>query len=435
MKPPFEWDHLSDQPHVISNKTFKNSLKKQGIPHYVKSFFVALITLPIVLFAMLFFRAKKTTLTGADFLGLCVNQDKLPELAPELVAQLGVKKILVRIPLWDCDNIDKYKAFCQSLGDVDIVFCLLQDREHVTNHAMLTKHIDIVFTALRGISCEFQVGNATNRLKWGCISVEESLQFFGVVKAYRDAHFKEIKLIGSSVIDFEPISTVRSVFHLYNAKADAMAALLYVDRRGSPESTQGWIFDFKHKIRFVYTAMCLSPKIHNKLYITEINWPLKDKSGYAPAKGDCTVSEDDAAMYLVRSYLIAWATGQVDTVFWHQLIAPGYGLVDHREDVRFMPAFYAFKTLNQFLVSAQLTRYTVQNHIHSCLFIDKPNGIKICIAWSDDPATLAVFNQKWKASTLYNLYGEVLLPDNITHIASQPLYEVVHADTLHDSSC
>ncbi len=431
MKPPFKWDHLSDQPHVISDKAFKNSLKKQGIPHYLKSFIVALITLPVVLFAMLFFRPKKTALTGADFIGLCVNQDKLPELAPGLISQLGVKKILVRIPLWDCDNIDHYKAFCQSLGDVDIVFCVLQDREHVTDHAMLIRHIHIIFNALHEFSCEFQIGNATNRLKWGCISVEESLQFFSVVKAYRDAHFKDIKLIGSSVIDFEPISTVRSVFHLFNAKADAMAALLYVDRRGSPESTQGWVFDLKNKIRFVYTAMRLSPKTDNTLYITEINWPIKDRLGYAPAQGDCTVSEDDAAMYLVRSYLIAWATGQIDTVFWHQLIAPGYGLVDHREDIRFMPAFYAFKTLYRFLGCAQLEQYEVSDNVHQYVFLDKQFNQHIYVTWRYRVTDDIHYECISENSKLYDLLGQPILQCGALQITGKPIYEIVCLNKSH----
>jgi hypothetical protein len=49
---------------------------------------------------------------------------------------------------------------------------------------------------------------------------------------------------------------------------------------------------------------------------------------------------------------IAVRSKKVEKLFWHQLIAPGYGLVDNRDGkIRKTEAFYAFKELmfaNQF---------------------------------------------------------------------------------------
>lgn len=434
MKLPFKWDHLSDQPHIIKDKKFKKSLKKLGFFHYIKSFFVALLTLPIIFLIMPFFRFNTSKCKGADFIGLCVNQDKDPHITPAFIKQLGVKKILVRIPLWDCDNLDAYKAFCLSLGDVEILFCVLQDREHVTNTALLKENIYHVFDTLSCISTNFQIGNATNRLKWGFVSVEESLRFFSVVKAQRDTYFKDIKLVGSSVIDFEPVSTVRSLFHFYNAKADAMAALLYIDRRGAPENTQGWIFDFKNKIRFTYCAMRLSPNIKNDLYITEINWPLKDRPGYAPAKGACTVSEKDAALYLVRSYLLAWATGQVTSMYWHQLIAPGYGLIDNRNvKIRTMLAFDAFKTLLYFLKSAQLTNYIYRDYMHHLSFVDDSKSEHIEVKWQSIDARDVPYEYVHANSDLYDFLGAELSHQENHVISWQPIYEIAQMQSSKKS--
>jgi hypothetical protein len=43
---------------------------------------------------------------------------------------------------------------------------------------------------------------------------------------------------------------------------------------------------------------------------------------------------------------IAKDTNKIDKLYWHQLVAPGYGLVDNRDGVvRKTLAFYKFKQL------------------------------------------------------------------------------------------
>jgi hypothetical protein len=43
---------------------------------------------------------------------------------------------------------------------------------------------------------------------------------------------------------------------------------------------------------------------------------------------------------------IALKTNKISKVFWHQLIAPGYGLVDNRDGkIRKTKAFYEFKKM------------------------------------------------------------------------------------------
>jgi len=43
---------------------------------------------------------------------------------------------------------------------------------------------------------------------------------------------------------------------------------------------------------------------------------------------------------------IAKDTNKIGKLYWHQLVAPGYGLIDNRDGVvRKTPAFYKFKQL------------------------------------------------------------------------------------------
>ena len=122
---------------------------------------------------------------------------------------------------------------------------------------------------------------------------------------------------------------------------------MYVDRRGAPSNTQMGIFDTKNKIDMLYSLVRLSPKIKtDDIYITEVNWPLSNTAPYAPTSEKECVSEDKYAKYMVDYLNITKNSRKVSKVFWHQLIAPGYGLIDNREGIiRKTKAFYDFKEL------------------------------------------------------------------------------------------
>jgi hypothetical protein len=266
----------------------------------------------------------------------------------ELVEELGVKSLLIRLPLSDMARINEYVVFAKSFEeDKEIVINVLQDREHIDNHRLLAQDIAIVFEKFRDISKEFQIGNAINRTKWGFFAMEEYLQFYSVVQKVRDKHFSDITLIAPSVIDFEYYYTIRTLFNGYNIQYDKHSALLYVDRRGSPYNMQMGIFDTANKINMLYALIRFSPKSQSDaLYITEVNWPLSDTAPYAPTSELECVDETTYSQYMQEYFEIAATSGKVSKVFWHQLVANGYGLVDTREGkIRKRKAFYRFKAM------------------------------------------------------------------------------------------
>jgi hypothetical protein len=281
-----------------------------------------------------------------NFYGLCVNLDKGKEQF-ELVEELGVKSLQVRVSLNDIENIDKYVAFVKGFGtNKEILVTIIQDREHIENHELLTKNIKTIFQKFEGIAHEFMIGNAINRIKWSFVSMEEYLAFYETIQKVRDEDFSHIKLIGSSVIDFEYHFTIRTLFNNYKIKYDKVASLLYVDRRGSPYSTQMGIFDFKNKIEFLHTIVKSSSKCENSIYITESNWPLTGTAPYAPTSEKECVSEEVYNKYMLEYFDIAVKSQKTEKVYWHQLIAGGYGLVDNRDGtIRKTEAFYSFKQL------------------------------------------------------------------------------------------
>jgi len=174
----------------------------------------------------------------------------------------------------------------------------------------------------------------------------EYLNWYATVQEIRDRDYPELKLIGSSVIDFEYHYTIRTLFHFFKVRYDRFSSLLYVDRRGAPEHTQMGIFDTKNKIAMLYALVRLSPKTENQIYITEANWPLSNTAPYAPTSELECVSEERYSAYMLSYHKIAYETGKIERIYWHQLISAGYGLVDDREgQIRKTPAYEAYKRM------------------------------------------------------------------------------------------
>jgi hypothetical protein len=114
---------------------------------------------------------------------------------------------------------------------------------------------------------------------------------------------------------------------------------------GAPENKQYGVFDASLKMQLLGSLACMSPKVRNKgIYITEVNWPLSGTAPYAPTSEKECVSEEDYASYMQSYLTIAAKSGCIERVYWHQLIAAGYGLVDNRHNnLRKTPAFNALR--------------------------------------------------------------------------------------------
>ncbi len=365
MKEPFSWDHYSDQPAIIRDKKLKRKMRCSALPSLIKTFLIALLVLPIAFIVTFFLPRKK--ITGAEFFGMGVNLDKEASLSLDLINELGVKKLLIRIPLWEMDRLDEYIAFIRSFKEHHITVAILQDRQHITNHTLTKKHLTQIFTALENVCNTYVIGSTINRAKWGFFSVNEYLNFYSIAYKLKKESFPNLKFIGSNVIDFELHFTTHTLFNLKDIYFDALGTLMYVDRRGAPENSQIG-FNLMGKINLIDALMRLSFKTANELIITETNWPIKNTAPYAPTSEHECVSEEDYTNYMIRYHLLAFATQKVACVYWHQLIAPGYGLIDNREDVIVKRgAFDAYKTMRSHLSDASFKNYHETNDNHELI--------------------------------------------------------------------
>ncbi len=362
MKTPFSWDHYSDQPYQLKDQPFKKRMRRKEWRSFIATLFSTLLILPISL--LLQYLIPKRVINSQNFFGMSINLDKDPNVTKTLIEELSLRTLLIRFPLWEMERIEEYITFIKIYKDKKIIINLMQDREHIDNQQQLQDDLMKVFTLLTPHVDSIQIGSTINRAKWGFFSVQEYLRFYQVAYRLKKQHFTELKLLGPSVIDFEYHFSIHALFNFFRLKYDAVTALLYVDRRGAPENTQMG-FDLIKKINLLDTLTLLSPKSKRHIYITETNWPISNTAPYAPTSEYECIDEESYANFMVRYYLLAFASQKVDAVYWHQLIAPGYGIIDNREGIRKRSAFHAFKTLVHNLKEMELESFKYEKMVYT----------------------------------------------------------------------
>ncbi|MBC8236714.1 MAG: glycosyl hydrolase, partial [Helicobacteraceae bacterium] len=412
MKEPFRWDDYSDQPALLRDRTYKKTMRKKEFLSILKTFLTALFILPVSIIAMPFIKRKQ--INSSEFFCMGLDFQREPELSIKLLEELQLKRVLLRIKLWEMDSLSELKEFILKLQDKKITLKIMQDREHVEDLKLLEKDLRAIFSTLEGLIDMYEIGSTINRSKWGFFSVDEYSRFYKTAYDLKVSEFPHIKLIGSGVIDFEYHFTAHTLFNFFKYKYDGVSALLYVDRRGAPEHMQMG-FALSDKIALLSTMVWMSPKSKHALHITETNWPLSGTAPYAPTSEYECIDEESYADFMLRYHLLAFASQQVDSLSWHQLIARGYGLIDNIEGIKYRPAFQTYKYMLQTLQNAQFLRMDIKRdyYILQCLVNDQ----LVQIHWSLKPTTL-------KNEDFFDVYsrdGEVIT-DEVLDIASSPIY-------------
>ncbi|MGA8260146.1 MAG: hypothetical protein WB783_08045 [Arenicellales bacterium] len=344
---PSWWDPYSNQPYRLSRQA-KNRLAAGNLVEYLKIAATLLVASPRLLRRFAALRPAPSDQPSSRFVGLGVSpEERHNDRIRDMVEELGVEELLIRIPSWEVDRLDSYVEFAERFRGRRLLFNILQCRDCVARPDYWRDALEAIFSRLKHLSRDFQIGNAINRTKWGCAHSGEYLGLMETAERVRAGH-PDIRLTGSSVIDFEPLAALRTLCNRRRYHLDAVSALLYVNRRGSPRGRQYLFFDLERKLRLLRAMVDIGNRNDRRLWITEVNWPLLDTKPYTPNSGhpSRTVDEATQARYLSEYYRIAWQCGWVEKVYWWQLINPGYGLVDHRSgSLRKMPSYYAFKEL------------------------------------------------------------------------------------------
>ncbi len=381
MKETFRWNPYADQPHNVAPK---NERLRHHFKHAGSYFSLLFSNLRKVVPGLRLYRKYRKfqyreKVRIADPFAVAVSPlGNRNEEVVALLEEMGVAKTLVRIASWEKDQFEKIEILLDILKEreIDIILAILQQRDDVLNPGQWEAFLDEVFSRFHKFSLYFEIGHAWNRTKWGVWDYTEYLRLAERSVSLAEKH--NVKLVGPAVIDFE--------FHLYppvlkKVPFDIASSLLYVDRMGGPETKQsGWDTSKKLALLRATVDVCLEDR---PLWITEVNWPLKATGKYSPASGKPNVTEEEQADYLVRYYLLCLATGYVERIYWWQLVAPGYGLIDSREEPwRKRPSFFAFKTMVSFLRDSEF-QGTV-SHPMAEIFVFYREGESFVVIWTKD---------------------------------------------------
>lgn len=425
MKEPFKWDHYSDQPALLQDKKYKKLMRKKELFSIAKTFFTALLVLPLSLFFIPYVKRKK--INSKDFFCLGVDFQREPTLSLQAIDELKVQHILTRIKLWELDQLSDLKTFLKKTTNKKVTLKILQDRENIEDLELFEKNLRTIFTQLDGLVDIFEIGSTINRSKWGFFSVSEYNSFYKVAYDLQQKEFPKFHLIGSGVIDFEFHFTAHTLFNFSKHRFDGVSSLLYVDRRGAPENSQMG-FNLSDKIAWLSTLTWLSPKSKNEVHITETNWPLSGTAPYAPTSEYECIDEKSYADFMVRYYLLAFASQQINSVSWHQLIARGYGLIDNIDAMNYRPAYNTYKFMLENLLESQFLRLDIKRdyYIFQCLVNDK----LLQIHWSMHDTHL----KNEEHYTVFSRDGEKI-EDRDIPIGSSPVYIYINKAVSEKVNC
>lgn len=353
------WDPLSDQPHQHAGRLEKLAVRLADAPSHLRQSAVFLAATPRIWRRYRRLRAelyrRPVPWPGV---GVCLRPH--PDDPGELLAavdELAPDHLLIRLHPWQAEH-DREEELARELHrrGYPLAFSLPQNRELVHNPALWRRRIEELGDRFAPFGRHFQVGQAINRSKWGVWKVDEYLELASAAAEVLE-HHPGVEILGPAVIDFE-LQATAGVLNLPGVgfRFDAVASLLYVDRRGAPENPQLG-FDTVGKTLLLQAIADTARNSDPRSWITEVNWPLWE-GPHSPAGRTVSVDEETQADYLARFYLLTLTTGAVERVYWWQLVARGYGLIapDARSGpsrLRRRPSFRALATLARELRDAR----------------------------------------------------------------------------------
>jgi hypothetical protein len=407
------WDEKTAQPMIALSKEEKNT--ERSLLDLLTSTLRALVKLPQVIrqYRRLTAQAFASPVEMKGRIGVALNpRQEFIAAENELLNQLDNPPVFIRF--YRHETPEQWTRTIELIHSlhargISIMVALLQDRDAVLDHAKWQAFLDFIIPRIQDrVEC-IEITHAFNRAKWGIWRLAEWRTLFAAAFEYQH-RFPSIKIAGPACIDFEYIPVISAFAELKKINPayqfNALSHLLYVDRRGAPENPQG-AFSTLEKVQLLKAIAQTSSACADKVIVSEVNWPLENTDVWSPIvcpyvtarwqKQPSGEPADVYAHYMLRYLAITLCSGYVDQVFWWQLSAKGYGLVDDQNQFHQRPAFIALSFFLQLLGDARFERKYEADSDTYLLEFSKGNQ-RYLMAWStaENAAPLTVdYTMAW----------------------------------------
>ena len=135
----FRWDSYSDQPATLSNR-IKRRLRRRSIGSIARKLY-SVLYLPWPVTQTILHRRTIRTHANDDNIGLCLNLERpfegkkilsVREIL-DIISPLNLRRIAIRIPLSDMENMQLYVDFIRQFSEYKILAVIVQDRSAIEN--------------------------------------------------------------------------------------------------------------------------------------------------------------------------------------------------------------------------------------------------------------------------------------------------------------
>lgn len=364
------WDEKSAQPMITPGRQEKNS--NRNWRYMFSMIWQGLCAAPGIYkrYQKLLTQSYRTPIDMRGRMGVALHpHPDYIETELRLLEQLGNPPVLLRICHHETPDdwnrtIDLIKKLCSK--NIKVMLALLQDRQALLQPESWEQFLKLIFENVGDLVAQIEITHASNRLKWGIWSSDEYQQL--MAPAFKlHQQYSQVKLVGPACIDFEYLPVIAALgTHPKKQPLAALSHLLYVDRRGAPENTQGNKFSTLEKSALLKALAQWSDRCDDKVIVSEVNWPIKHAGIWSPIgcpyetpkwrREQPGETEDEYANYMLRYLAITICSGHIEQVFWWRLSAHGYGLVDDLDSFRVRPAFTALAFFLNTLGDAEFVR-------------------------------------------------------------------------------
>jgi hypothetical protein len=425
------WDEKTAQPMIALSKEEKTKERKPS--DIFHSFWRVLIKLPRIIrqYRILKVNAFATPIEMKNRIGVALNpKENYIVKENQLLAMLGNPPVFIRF--YRHESPAQWNTTIELIHSLhnrgfSIMVGLLQDREAVIDLQKWKQFLSFIIPSIADQVEHIEITHAYNRAKWGIWRLAEWRNLCALAFEYKQQH-PNIKLAGPACIDFEyaPIISAFSELKKINSnyQFDALSHLLYVDRRGAPENKQG-SFSTLEKAQLLKAIAQTSSACGDKVIVSEVNWPLENTGVWSPivcpyvtARWQTRPSGEPAevhAHYMLRYLAITLCSGYVDQVFWWQLSAKGYGLVDEQNEFHVRPSFNALAFFLNILGDSRFESKHATNADDYLLEFSKENR-RYLMAWTTNNETTPLSFEYEKA---WDYLGQ---PIESTVLSGAPIY-------------